>query len=859
MNPVTRYPSLEECAFWGTSEEISLRQLLRDRLAGVRHVHGNENVVNATQSRIFFALNLHDAEEVTPYILSAILKACLVYNTTDDYNSCFISIYESGSVDGTRDLLRMFDEDLRTLAVARRIVLGGRERTREQHRIAFLAEMRNMALAPFYSDPESWDEIVFINDVFTCASSILELINQKRFHAADVVSGMDYVEHEKQGVLFYDTWVNKDMNGQSFQNAVPFINDEASWERYRKMQPFQVFTTWAGGVVISANLFRRFPVLRFRHSGALECASCECELLLRDLWHLSSPDGLRVLIVPKVFVTYTRKAFKTVANQLQSRVFIQSVSHESDRSHVVSFKQLPPPAFSCSGMEYYGEQMVDFERLVTSSPWEWWYATHWELMKHRTTNVTLHSVLSSALGFYKLKCARTNENPDPLSNSRIPKLFNFVIPTDEPTKMPHMAFMNTLEWIRLNPCFDARIYRSSSETTTASFSNIPSNWSAALNSMVGLRDPFYRVLDSYDRYRIVGFIALYLNGGIFADLETAPTRPVNLTEFVEDFEASFDEKSYGSGPYVAIATPRAPALRRIIDNMLLSVNDRTNQVRKVVQGTESTMNVATLTYDAAADSVMDTLTSLSTGYKQLITTLGYLENSGKLAELVTLRLYDKPLNLAHRSLFKLSDGEILSDGEFLVSSNGQFSDAVVLNSFKQDDNHKEVFDLAAGRNNRMLFLWLRTSKILGSRASDTGCLQIRSDLTHRLEGAVWEACWPKSEELGNTYVSYESGDLMVYTTQPSCFSATENRRVLWASDKIPGELKLNRTLHSFELRLSPAGELLSVTVREKATVSLDYARQRCTVDLFDLHTCNNYVNHSLRQLMRYRQLCEAIH
>ena len=142
--------------------------------------------------RYFFALNLRDNQEIIPYLFSAIVKACLVLSEGWTSQSCFISIYESGSSDHTRDLILGLDKELEHLRVPHKFVVDGIRRDEKQHRIVFLAKIRNKALAPFYANMSSWDEVVFLNDVAICASGILELLAQKNFHRGDVASGMDY-------------------------------------------------------------------------------------------------------------------------------------------------------------------------------------------------------------------------------------------------------------------------------------------------------------------------------------------------------------------------------------------------------------------------------------------------------------------------------------------------------------------------------------------------------------------------------------------------------------------------------------------------------------------------------------------
>ena len=68
---------------------------------------------------------------------------------------------------------------------------------------------------------------------------------------------------------------------------------------------------------MSAELFTKYDV-RFRHSGLLECAACECEIIIRDLWYKSGTDGLKVMVVPTVFSAYSSKEFRLVIRDLES-------------------------------------------------------------------------------------------------------------------------------------------------------------------------------------------------------------------------------------------------------------------------------------------------------------------------------------------------------------------------------------------------------------------------------------------------------------------------------------------------------------------------------------------------------------
>lgn len=86
----------------------------------------------------------------------------------------------------------------------------------EGHRINFLAEARNFALEPLYSGSaaeripgKKFDEVLFMNDVYYCASDILEVLLQKRTQGANQACATDW-----GGRVVYDRWIIRAMSGR---------------------------------------------------------------------------------------------------------------------------------------------------------------------------------------------------------------------------------------------------------------------------------------------------------------------------------------------------------------------------------------------------------------------------------------------------------------------------------------------------------------------------------------------------------------------------------------------------------------------------------------------------------------------
>lgn len=112
-----------------------------------------------------------------------------------DQDNVFLSIVESNSVDASAELLSRFDRELEVMGIPRRILVGDTSIIRPESmettpvRIRYLAALRNLALEPL-AQSGGYDKIVFTNDVFVEAESILELL-KTRDGKWDMVCGLD--------------------------------------------------------------------------------------------------------------------------------------------------------------------------------------------------------------------------------------------------------------------------------------------------------------------------------------------------------------------------------------------------------------------------------------------------------------------------------------------------------------------------------------------------------------------------------------------------------------------------------------------------------------------------------------------
>ena len=103
-----QYETLKECLTDGptgsSAAEKQLSAYLQRSLLDFPRSSLNEIQMKRNR-RVFFAMNLHNAAEVIPLLLSTVLKVCLFFFASPSGGGeCYISIYESGSTDATRAL-----------------------------------------------------------------------------------------------------------------------------------------------------------------------------------------------------------------------------------------------------------------------------------------------------------------------------------------------------------------------------------------------------------------------------------------------------------------------------------------------------------------------------------------------------------------------------------------------------------------------------------------------------------------------------------------------------------------------------------------------------------------------------------
>jgi len=264
--------------------------------------------------KYFFAINLYNSFDIIPDLFSTLFRVASILG----YHNVFVSIYENGSSDQTKALLRIFDALCRSAGLRVAIRTSRQRRGDFAHRIEYLAQVRNEAFDPLHELRDAhntvFDSIIFMNDVLPCVDDILELIWQSRHNNAGITCAADYMYHDHLGhPVFYDNWVARDINGTALENA-PFevvFHHPISNDRWRRHLPIQVQSCWNGIAVLDPAPFYEPKPVAFRMADILadECSASECSLICNDYWQAGYG---RIMMVPRVKLAYDRKVYDII-------------------------------------------------------------------------------------------------------------------------------------------------------------------------------------------------------------------------------------------------------------------------------------------------------------------------------------------------------------------------------------------------------------------------------------------------------------------------------------------------------------------------------------------------------------------
>ncbi|KAK6001622.1 hypothetical protein QM012_002953 [Aureobasidium pullulans] len=195
----------------------------------------------------------------------------------------FVSIYESGSYDDTKGVLRVLDQMLEENGIPRKVILDNTTHlddiskppsdngwveipngTTQLRRIPYLANLRNVAMQPLYELQDTFnvvfDKILFLNDVVFTTPDIKRLLSTRDGNYA-AACALDF----SKPPAFYDTFALRDLEGhEAATTRWPYFRSRTSREALKSGQPTPVTSCWNGIVAMNAKPFYQTPRLTFR-------------------------------------------------------------------------------------------------------------------------------------------------------------------------------------------------------------------------------------------------------------------------------------------------------------------------------------------------------------------------------------------------------------------------------------------------------------------------------------------------------------------------------------------------------------------------------------------------------------------
>ncbi|OMJ24319.1 Alpha-1,3-mannosyltransferase CMT1 [Smittium culicis] len=293
------------------SEDIPLTDQIRIKNGKIPNYLKNKK-------KIFFALNIFNNEDIIPYIIQEITLLIRFLGP----ENVFLSIYENGSHDKSKELLLEFKSFLNGLDVRFSLKTEDLERPENYHNVEYLAEIKNRALIPLEEEDKKgykYDKIVFFNDVVFCKNDILELIYQSDLQKSDITSPLDIhaAGNDKQ-LNFTNNWVARDLDGYEINgNISNLIKHKESTERYNQGLPIQVQCSMNGVSVLNAAPFYGDEPIRFRRSklDTNECSASEYSLMCNDFW---TKGFRRIVVVPNILVAHKKENVDLIDNNYQT-------------------------------------------------------------------------------------------------------------------------------------------------------------------------------------------------------------------------------------------------------------------------------------------------------------------------------------------------------------------------------------------------------------------------------------------------------------------------------------------------------------------------------------------------------------
>lgn len=283
---------------------------------------------HAPQNVFIASLHWNSEEVLRAAWPEALLGLVDSLGAASNNTNVFVSIYESGGWDGTKDLLRELDEKLASRNLLRRVVLDNTTHademnatnkhgwvtdsrgTRHRRRIPYLAGLRNTVLEPLREQKVKgivYDKVLFIEDIiFSSADAQTLLVTRDGDYAA--ACALD----ASKAPLLYDTFALRDSEGHTpLMLRWPFFRARKSRAAAIKGEPVPVCSCWNGMVAMDAAAF--YDGLQFRglpdSLAAEHLEASECCLVHADN---KASEQKGVWMNTNVRVGYNKKAYAGV-------------------------------------------------------------------------------------------------------------------------------------------------------------------------------------------------------------------------------------------------------------------------------------------------------------------------------------------------------------------------------------------------------------------------------------------------------------------------------------------------------------------------------------------------------------------
>ncbi|KAI9244291.1 cryptococcal mannosyltransferase 1-domain-containing protein [Phascolomyces articulosus] len=246
----------------------------------------------------------------------------------------FISIYENGSHDKTKEMLSDWQMKLIGTGIRHNIVIddtntvgSSTNTTDHKRRIVKLAQIRNLSLKPLYSQTtDKFDKILYLNDIVFDVKDAIRLLTTRNGDY-DAVCGMDFFGE------FYDMFATREEDGKWVGSGeYPYFADPTSQKLLRSSELVPVYSCWNGMVAFNAEPFQEKKVtyraiVPDEPDPAVEAS--ECCLIFTDLRAL---DYTRVYIDPGVKVAYDRFHYWYARNILPLwNIFLSFFNHPTNQ------------------------------------------------------------------------------------------------------------------------------------------------------------------------------------------------------------------------------------------------------------------------------------------------------------------------------------------------------------------------------------------------------------------------------------------------------------------------------------------------------------------------------------------------